>query len=288
MRKAAPIRLVGALALAAGTPLGLLPSRHNTAARHGPVGTNVLAAPASSLAPPGPLARASTCRSHHGQWSCTSPCEGRHLRPARARARCLALAIGALEAGRRAEELPQLALPDDYGRLSTPERLFVLVNLERIARGVPPLVGLSAALDTVAQVAAATRRDPTPAATDAALPALSMGAAWAGGQANAAAAVFAWIYADGWAGHATTNVDCGAPAAPGCWEHRRILLGQATGSTCQSCVAGSAATVTTVGRAERSYAFVIDHPRVRPRLTFTWNRDVLPHLSARAEQILAH
>lgn len=286
MRRVVPVRALGTLALVVGTPLGLVRLHPRPAPETPRDSVNVLATPLTNLALPAPLARPTTCRRTRGHWRCAAPCRG-HAPHSSAAHRCFVLAINALRRGRRAEHLSPLVLPSDYARLSSPERLFVLVDLERIARGIPPLAGLSAALDQVASQAAATRSDPTPSATNTALPARAMGATWAGGQVNVAAAVFAWIYSDGWQGSATTNVDCGAPGAAGCWEHRRILLGEATGTRCRTCVAGSAATVTVAGHPEPSYAFVIERPRARAALVFSWNRDVLPHLTARAEQVSA-
>lgn len=251
-------------------------------------GVSVLSNPPADLPPPPLLRSSGTCHRSGSTWQCPSPCAPHLVFAYNASSGCLGLAVGALDAGRRSEGLPPLALPANFAELSASEQAFVLVNLERIARGVPPLVGLSPALDAVAAGAARAGIDVPPGAAERAVPARAMGATWAGGSPNAAAALFGWLYDDGWAGQATTNVDCTAPGAAACWGHRRVLLGAATGASCRTCIAGSAYAATVGGRTEPSYAFVIEDPTSsRVALTFTWNRNVFPHLRSRREDVRA-
>jgi len=53
---------------------------------------------------------------------------------------------------------------------------------------------------------------------------------WAGSP-SAPAAVYEWIFDDGWGGAGpmqTPNFDCTGPGAPGCWGHRNSLLSYST------------------------------------------------------------
>ncbi len=244
----------------------------------------VLQNPARNLAAPALLQSTGSCtKQPGGAWTCPSPCAphlhfGYNDSPG-----CLALALGALQRARAVEKIPPLVLPAGFTRLSVPEQLFVLVNLARIARSVPPLVGLAAPLDRATASGAAHDADPVPRATYGSIRAVAMGATWAGGQPNAATALFGWMYDDGWGGPRNTpNVDCTDPSARGCWSHRRVLLGQASGTSCVDCVAGAAFLSHVGGSAGTSYAFMIVRPSSAiTSLVYSWNRDVLPYLPPR-------
>jgi len=113
-----------------------------------------------------------------------------------------------------------MALPSNWFSLTIPEQLFVVADLERTARGLPPYVGINAALSADAQHAAATNNDPSialgfPIANDAqGLP--GFGGAWAGGF-NVLAADYIWMYDDTWGGSAakTSNVACTSVGSAG-------------------------------------------------------------------------
>lgn len=282
-------RLLAPLVVALGlaVPPLLVPAGAATAANaHG--ATGVLADPPANVPAPALLSSSGTCHKAGAGWVCPSPCAPHLVFGYNASPGCLALAVSALDRGRSLEHLAPLALPRNFARLTTAEQVFVLVNLERISRGVPPLVGLSPALDTVAAAAARAGTDASPSAAERAVPARAMSAAWAGGSPNAVAAVFGWIYDDGWAGRSTTNLDCTAPGAAACWGHRRVVLGAATGTTCRTCIGGSAYVDAVGGHREPSYALVIEKPTATaPALTFTWNHNVLPYLTAQSEKVRA-
>ncbi len=132
------------------------------------------------------------------------------------------------------ESLPSLSLSlAAYEAMTVPEQLFVIANMERLARGVAPMAGLTAQLDTIAQTGADTNADPSFP------PQLTGGAEIKGGGSNYAAGTtnplgsnYYWMYDDGYGG---INGDCPSPGAPGCWGHRDdILLGLATASICNS------------------------------------------------------
>lgn len=133
-------------------------------------------------------------------------------------AHCLDPVVAAVDHARALEGVGPITLPDDFGQLSVPEQLFVAVDLERVARGLPPAVGLTATLDADAAVGARESNDPpfphqdryTVSDTE-----------WAGGSVNGLDAVYGWMYQDG---YDSGNLDCTRRGAPGCWGHRHGIL----------------------------------------------------------------
>jgi hypothetical protein len=130
---------------------------------------------------------------------------------------CIAAALAAINHARAIEGVRPMVLPANFSSLSITDQLFVVVNLERVDRGLAPFVGLTTALDNNAQVGADEADDP---------PALSPtyqldDAEWAGGSANGLDAVYGWMYDDG---YNSGNLDCPRRNAPGCWGHRKGIL----------------------------------------------------------------
>jgi hypothetical protein len=177
-----------------------------------------------------------------------------------------------------------MVLPSNWYALTTPEQLFVVANLERTARGLPPYLGINAALSANAQRAAQSNADPSvasgfPVSYDAGqIPA--MGGAWSGGF-SVLAADYMWMYDDGWGGSVSTtsNIACGSAAALGCWAHRDELLGSdpgfnpGVGLTSTNCEMGVGyAVVNGLG----SYVDLIERPQgIAPAMTFTWAQEVV-------------
>jgi len=113
--------------------------------------------------------------------------------------------------------------------LPVPEQIFILVNEERIGRGLPPISYLTAQLNADAQEGANTELDPTLPSTVTGAGSLTWaGAIWAGGILNSFEADFYWMYSDGWSGllGMTTNIACTLLNPSGCWGHRDIILSQ--------------------------------------------------------------
>lgn len=200
---------------------------------------------------------------------------------------CTNYVLDAINNARSIEGIAAMALPSNWYSLSTPQQLFVVANLERTARGLPPYVGLNAALSAEAQHGAATNADPAIApgfaiANDASgYPA--MGGAWSGGF-DVLAADYIWMYDDGWGGSTskTSNVACTSAGAAGCWAHREELLGSdpgynpGVGLTTTNCEMGTGFAVVN-GAA--SYVDLIEVPKgAAPAMTFTWATNVVPYL----------
>ncbi len=122
------------------------------------------------------------------------------------------------------ESLPSLLFNTAaYEGMTVPEQLFVIANVERLARGVAPIAGLTTQLDSIAQTGADNSTDPsfngTAQLTGGAWR-VNGGANWAAGTSNPLGSDYYWMYDDG-----------GANA----WGHRdNILSGYATPSLCGS------------------------------------------------------
>jgi hypothetical protein len=210
---------------------------------------------------------------------------------------CTRLLMTAMNQAQTAEHRDRLALPSNFLALSVSRQLFVLVNLERISHGVPPLVGLSPYLSAAATSAAARAEDPgfrpSYGPVRVWLPPgggyYAFGGTWSGNAVNAAAAVFGWMYDDGWGGRDnTTNGACTGPTSSGCWGHRDELLGEYSGVSCPDCVAGAGYAAHAAGGWRESYDFLIVRPASFPTpLSFTWNSDVVPRLPAGWESVRA-
>jgi len=133
------------------------------------------------------------------------------------------------------ESLPALSLNlTAYEAMTVAEQLFVVADVERVARGVPPIAGLTTQLDTIAQTGANNNTDPSlnaSALTGGAV-IVSGGANWAAGTSNPLGTNYYWMYDDG---PNSPNGDCTSSGAPGCWGHRDNILGSyATSSLCTS------------------------------------------------------
>jgi len=173
-------------------------------------------------------------------------------------AACIGSDLLALDAARAAEGVGPLILPTDYAQLSGPEQLFVVTNLERVDRGVAPIVGLTDPLNTLAAEGVAQGSDP-PFPSDGIGWA---GAVWAGGFASTLEAEYGWMYDDG---PGSYNLDCGSPSSPGCWGHRDVLLSDPAGAPL---VAGAADAAAPTGL---EYAMLLaQYVGTPPPLAYTW------------------
>jgi hypothetical protein len=210
---------------------------------------------------------------------------------------CTNILLAAINAGQVSEGRSPFRLPSNYFELGPTGQMFVLVNLERISRGVPPLAGLSPYLDAEAQSAARKAVDPSLQMSYGPVRVwyppggglYAFGGAWAGGSVNAADAVFGWFYDDGWGGKgATWNFTCTSPGASGCWGHRDELLGEWAGTKCTDCVAGAGYASPAAGGWQESYDFLLVRPVSYPTpLVLSWDRGVVPYLPAGWEKTRA-
>src|SRR3954452_5241298 len=137
---------------------------------------------------------------------------------------CTDTIVQAINHARSLEGVGPMTLPANFGSLTTAQQTFVVSNLERVDRGLPPVAGMVDSLNSLSAVAAAADADPE-------LPGWTVGAfrldgwssIWAG-DLNALAADYDWMYDDGWSPQGSYNLDCQTADASGCWGHRHAIL----------------------------------------------------------------
>ncbi|MGH2873334.1 MAG: hypothetical protein ACRDL5_12850, partial [Solirubrobacteraceae bacterium] len=199
-------------------------------------------------------------------------------------ATCLDESAAMLNAGRRNEGLGPLVLPRNWTRLTVPEQIFVLTELERTARGLQPDTGLAADWDADAARGAEAGSDPTGdgAGTYGFL------SIWAGGQPNPIIATVDWVYDDAlFPDHSSLTLGCSPVSSTGCWGHRDAILRDGADTACDSrCAVGAGYSPTGFyrdgpGRGQESYAAMFgvgaaDNPNP---LVFRWTSE-LPWLPA--------
>ena len=270
------ITIIGLAIGAAATPVfaaGILPPRN----------------PRTNIAPKPDYTISGTCSASGKGWRCANPCvTAKATFPAYSNgAKCTGYILRALDAARRKEHLRPMGLPSNWFKLNPPEQLFVLADLERVARGLPPYLGINKALKAEAQLAARHDADPTeapgfPIGVDPQGD-YGMGGAWADGFSTLAAD-YGWMYEDGWGGNtrSTFNLACTSAKAAACWAHRDELLGfdpafnPGVGLHCRDCEMGTGfAVVHGLG----SFVDLVELPAGKaPPVIFSWARDVEPYL----------
>jgi hypothetical protein len=200
---------------------------------------------------------------------------------------CTQFLLRSLNEARRAEGLTAIDLPTNWYQLKPQEQVFVIVDLERTARGLPPYVGLNRQLHATAQSAAARETDPDyasgfrvgldPQGVRGIGSTLAMGY-------SSLEADYLWMYEDGWGGSASRspNFDCTFAGAQGCWGHRDQLLGFdgtynfGVGLHCTTCEMGTGFAVV---RGSGSFTCLVELPAgTPPPMYFTWAENVAPYL----------
>ncbi|MDE3064292.1 MAG: hypothetical protein KGJ36_01300 [Acidobacteriota bacterium] len=260
----------------------------------GATGTLPPANPPANIAPVPDFLSSGSCTQSGTAFTCANPCVSVRLVKAVAHlvfptyddsAACVAFFLRSLDAARASEGLGPLTLPTNWSSLTIPEQLFVVADLERVDRGLPPYLGLNAKLSATARAAARSGRDPLAAAgffeaRDRGTPAY--GSTWASGY-SALGADYVWMYDDGWGGPMTPNRACTSAGAHGCWGHRDELLGAdpgfnpGVGLACTTCEMGAGFALFHHGGA---FADLVERPAgPPPPMYFTWARDVKPYLA---------
>jgi hypothetical protein len=184
---------------------------------------------------------------------------------------CVNATLAAIANGRSAEGLPAMVLPSDWYSLTAQEQLFVVTNLEREVRGLPPLSSMSSALDGAALQGAEQSNDPQPPAG---FPWSQWGSNWAGAVGNPLEAMYFWMYDDGLG---SSNIDCQSAGAPGCWGHRDNVL---LNLSCQPCVMGSGFDPTGY-QGYPGWAELMVDSSGSPAADFSWSQ-VTPYLEGTA------
>jgi hypothetical protein len=193
---------------------------------------------------------------------------------------CQAYQLAQIDAARASEKTGPMNLPSNYDSLDVTDQIFVVAELERVDRGLPPLLGMTQAAGASAQAGAN-------AGTDPAVPSgsVSYEGVWAGGPTSPLEATYEWMYNDGCGvgpggGPTSNNISCAASTpwdqSPS-WGHRNAILSSLTLPGCADCVAGAAYS-TAPGFP--SYDLVIAAPNgPTPPLVFSWAGSIRPYLS---------
>jgi hypothetical protein len=177
-------------------------------------------------------------------------------------ASCINSALADINSARAAEGVPAMVLPSNFATMSVPVQLLNLANLERVDRGLPAILGLSAALNQDADNAAAHDEDPMPTHFYGNVATSN----WAGGDSSTLEADFEWMYDDGMG---SGNLDCTSSDQSGCWGHRHDILWHfsapiAMGAGYGTGEYGPSMTELFVGGDTRTAPGQPDAPVVRP------------------------
>jgi len=160
--------------------------------------------------------------------------------------------------------------------LPVDEQAFIIINEERIDRGLPPIAYVTAQLNADAQQGANSGDDPGfPSALTGGSTLTWGGSVWAGGLTSVFGADYYWMYSDGLGGvqAETTNADCSASSSSGCWGHRDILLHEFSSCGTAAPTLAMGAASSTTGSAGGSIAAVVVSTCGAPPsdVTLTWS-----------------
>ncbi len=215
--------------------------------------------PSANLSPFPDFLASGLCSDTGGATTCTNPCvrivgssASRHaaLPIASGSPACTASILLAMNAARSHEGLPTLVLPSNWSRLNPPEQIFVIVDMERTARGLPPYLGLNRQLRSAAQSAAVHEVDPN-YATNFLSGRDAQGVLGMGSTPQWDTRLRSRLRLDvrrrlgRRSASATPNAACTSAGAPGCWGHRDELLGYdgtynfGVGLHCTTCEVGT-------------------------------------------------
>jgi len=176
---------------------------------------------------------------------------------------CVNDTVAAIDHARAQEGVGSLTLPTNWYSLSVPQQIFVITNLERTARGLPPMEGMATQADQSAQQAAQQDQDPTPPSG---WSAPTWAGNWAGGGSNPLEIDYFWMYYDG---PNSNNEDCSSAGQPGCWVHRHGILAP---MQCSPCVNG-AGYAPTASSGNPSWTDLLIDTSGSPALDFSWSQE---------------
>jgi hypothetical protein len=176
---------------------------------------------------------------------------------------CVGATLQAIDNGRGHEGLPPMVLPSNWAQLSPEEQIFVSTNLERTARGMPPMAAMATGLDQAAARGASQDTDPGPPGG---FPYSQWGSNWAGAVGNPLEAMYFWMYDDG---TGSANVDCTSSKPSGCWGHRENVLVRLS---CTECLMGTG-WVATGYQGDPSMTELLVETSGNPAVDFTWRQE---------------
>lgn len=176
---------------------------------------------------------------------------------------CVSGWLESIDHARSLEGVAPMELPSNFTSLPPFAQTFVLVNLERTARGVPPMVALVSPLDAAAQGGANRDTDPSLAGLGASA------SIWSGGHASSLGALYDWMYDDG---PGSSNVDCPPSGGGGCWGHRDAILGSYDGCA-GLCFMGSGYNPSSFGPGSWAAVFTTGDRYSASQVVMTWQAE---------------
>jgi hypothetical protein len=180
---------------------------------------------------------------------------------------CINAAVYYLDKARAKVGLPAYKLPATFRSLTQGQQIFILTNLDRIQYGLPPMAGMTDALNADARVrGVAAGTDPSPSDTT---DVQAWNANWAAGYRNAPFAYEVWMWDDGLG---SKNIDCTPADTSGCWGHRHNVLWK-FGSTAVTAMGASTGLGPSHGRG---YAMILvgGDAGYTPTYSYTWSQAV--------------
>jgi hypothetical protein len=179
--------------------------------------------------------------------------------------KCIDTGVYYLDKARRRVGLPPYALPANFPSLPPPEQMFILVNLDRVQYGLPPITGMTTALDHDALVSGVWRVDDPHPSNTAGLNVWWPG--WAGAFYNAPMAYEGWVWDDGLG---SKNPRCTPTDHSRCWGHRHSVLWRYGPVLAMGAAAGRGSN----HRRGYAYLFVGGNADYTPTYTYTWKEAV--------------
>jgi hypothetical protein len=183
---------------------------------------------------------------------------------------CVNAAIAVLQQLRSAMLPTPYQLPGDFASLSPGEELLILINEDRIAYGLTPIIGLNTAADNGAQLAFSAPIDANGGDADPGYPP-GLPSGWPLGGSNMAEdfpnvlyAYAFWMYDDG---PNSRNLACTQQNPGGCWGHRHGMFYL---PAAPYLILGAAVGTDTKNRP--AYAMVVVLEETALPLEYTWNQ----------------
>jgi hypothetical protein len=177
---------------------------------------------------------------------------------------CIDAAVTYLDQARASLGQPPYSLPSDFASLSPLEQDLILTNEDRILYNLPPMAGLTNALDQDATGGISSDSDPTPSGSE--WSGYASNASW--GDVNMVAAYEGWMYDDG---PGSFNVDCSTSAPSGCWGHRHDILWEFGPGTL---ALGAATGTDSSGNPAYTMLLIEGNDSYSPVFNYTWAQAV--------------
>jgi hypothetical protein len=159
----------------------------------------------------------------------------------------------------------------NFEQLTPPQQIFVITNLERQARHLPPIEAMTSQLNAAAYQGALAHADPkisTSINLTGNVNWVIEDSVWSGGLFNALATDYVYMYADGCPGQ---NLDC-AKNPPVGWGHRENILDEYSNGNCPTTAHYYTGAANVTGQS-MAQIMVGTCSNARPTdITFTWQQ----------------